>query len=143
MVVHGFVVSGVSILFGFGQRASIKQHPPPDRRSDLWRAAHASTSVAGALMIAIGGAFAALDVHPGPDWPLNLFLPAMLFVIATGYAFAAAIGTAALSTHEHRGHTWGATTLNRVSYILYCIAMVACLVGSLLLVPVLWWLLGR
>ncbi len=143
MVVHGFAVSGLGILFGFGHRTTLKKHPPSDRRTDLWRAAHSSTSVAGALMIAIGAAFASLNVAPGPDWPLNLFTPAILFTIVTGYAFAGAIGTAALSTHELRGHTWGATALNRLSYVLYVVAMATCLLSSTLLVPVLWWLLWR
>ena len=143
MIVHGFLVSGIGIIYGFFHRATLKKHPPTDRRTDLWRAAHSSTSVAGALMIAIGAAFASLDVEPAATWPLVLVWPMLLCTILTGYAFAAAIGTAALSTHELRGHTWGATSLNRVSWVLYTIATTACVVSSLLHLPVLWWLVWR
>lgn len=143
MVVHGFAVSGLSIIYGFPHRYCIKKYSTADRRTDLWRAAHSSTATAGALMIAIGAAFAAHDVAPSPVWPLNLFWPCILLTIVTGYAFAAAIGTSALSKHDLRGHTWGATQLNRLSFVLYIIAIAACLGSTLLYVPVLWWLLGR
>jgi hypothetical protein len=143
MVVHGFAVSGVSIVYGFAHRTTLKKYPPPDRRTDLWRAAHSSTAVAGALMIAIGAAYASLDVAPAPVWPLYLFTPAIILTIVTGYAFAAAIGTAALSGHERRGHRWGGTTLNRISWVFYTVAVIACIASSILHVPVLWWLLQR
>lgn len=143
MVVHGFLVSGLSIVYGFAFRRTLNKYPPPDRRTDLWRAAHSSTSVAGALMIAIGAAYAALDVAPAPTWPLSLFTAAIVLTIVTGYAFAAAIGTAALSTHEFRGHIWGGSTLNRLSWVFYTIAVIACLASSALQLPILWWLLQR
>jgi hypothetical protein len=141
MVVHGFVVSGLGIVYGFAHRHSLKKYTTADRRTDLWRAAHSSTSVAGALMIAIGAAFASHGIAPAQTWPLNLVWPCLLLTIVTGYAFAAAIGTAALSTGPLRGHTWGATALNRLSYVLYVIAMVTCTLSSLLFTPLLWSLL--
>lgn len=141
MIVHGFAVSGISIVYGFAHRFVLRRHPSSDRRTDLWRAAHSSTSVAGALMIAAGAAYASLDVVSAPNGPLFCLWPAIFFTIVTGYAFAAAIGTAALSSDALRGHTWGSTLLNRVSFVFYRVAVVACLTSSLLHVPVLWWLL--